>query len=272
MSFEIAYKRLLHAVLDEGLVKNTRNGPTLQTFGKMITIRDLKLGKFPILTSRKMFYKPVLGELAAFLRGATLLQTFKHFGCNYWDANANAWSYNKGRPESQKEIGNLYGAKWREYNGVDQLARLVQGLIDDPMSRRHVLTTFDPSETYQCLPPCHLLAQFNCTGGGDLDCVVYMRSVDLIHGLPSDIILYAALMVIVANQIGGAPGKLVFALGDAHIYENHQKLIYEYLERQSLDLPYYTFNKKATIDTFIPDDLDVLEYKHGERIDFPFNV
>jgi len=272
LSFELAYKRLLHEVLDEGNVKQTRNGPTLQVFGKMLTIRDLKLAKFPVLTSRKMFYKPVLGELAAFLRGATLLQTFKHFGCNYWDANANAWYVNKTLREDQKEIGLLYGAKWRNFHGVDQLTKLVRGLQDEPHSRRHVLTAYDPSETFQCLPPCHLLAQFNCTGGGDLDCCVYMRSVDLIHGLPSDIILYAALQIIIANQIGGAPGKLVFALGDAHIYENHQKLIHEYLERQSLDLPYYTYNQKASIDTFVPDDLELLEYKHGERIDFPFNV
>ena len=271
--YESEYKALLKRVIDHGEIRRGRNGTTKQLFGEVLRIESLASNRFPILTSRKLFYKGVLGELAAFLRGATLVEEFEKWGCNYWRANAEAWEYNEGKSLHGLYVGNIYGAKWRDFHGVDQLAELIARLKREPGSRRHVLTTYDPSETWQCLPPCHLLAQFNVVDFLDyIDCVVYMRSVDLVHGLPSDVILYAALLALVAEQVDKAPGTLIFMLGDTHIYKNHLPLLDRYLDAEMHDLPKFELNPDATIDTFVPGDLFLYNYQHGERIDFPFNV
>jgi thymidylate synthase len=160
MSWEHDYLKLLYEVAESGEVQEGRNGTTLSKFGVMIESRDLEDAHFPILTTRKMYPEGIFGELAAFVRGAEMLREFKQFGCNYWDANAAAWKINQGRPIDDHRVGKLYGSKWRWFHGVDQLEQLVRGLKEEPRSRRHVLTTYDPSEEYQCLPPCHLLAQY----------------------------------------------------------------------------------------------------------------
>ena len=222
MSFEQGYMKLLEDVQQYGEMRPSRAGNTIGVFGAKLEIASLAFGDFPLLTARKMFYKPVLGELAAFLLGATDVAVFKMFGCNYWDANAAVWSGNLGCPVEEHEVGQIYGAKWRDFHGVDQIRKLVDGINSDPHSRRHLITAYDPSETYQCLPPCHLMAQFSVRSDNSLDCIVYMRSVDLCLGLPSDVILYAALLILVAKETDCSCGVLTFMFGDAHIYENHQ--------------------------------------------------
>jgi thymidylate synthase len=264
------YLQLVSNVLELGAKRSTRAGPTRQVFGAGIVIEDLRNGKFPILTSRKIFYRPVLGELAAFLRGATDLQTFKDFGCNYWDANAEAWSENRKLPANDWDVGNIYGAKWRSFNDVDQLERLVTNLSLDPLSRRHLLTAYDPAEEYQCLPPCHLMAQFNVSNNSYLDCIVYMRSVDLCLGLPSDIILYATLLLLVAQETGYSPGTLTFMFGDTHIYENHIDGFKKQRTSTIFDLPTWKLAPEATIDNFEPKHLNLIDYLHGDKIEYPF--
>ena len=239
----------------------------------MLRIDELAQNRFPILTARKMFYRPVFGELAAFLHGAVDLRTFRDFGCNYWDANAANWAGNSHLNEDEWQVGQIYGAQWRNWlgGGHDQIEALVKSLIRDPNSRRHLLTTYDPTEDQACLPPCHLLAQFNISRGR-LSCCVYMRSVDLCLGLPSDVLLYAALLVLLANETDYLPGSLTFMLGDTHIYENH---VATWLDKQttalSHELPTYRL-EPTTLDTFSPDRLVLNNYQSGERIAYKFNV
>lgn len=269
-AFEADYSNLVDRVMNNGVGRNTRAGPTRQLFGQTLEIDCLRQGYFPILTQRKIFYKPVLGELAAFLRGATDLQTFKNFGCNYWDANAAAWKVNEDQPKEMWDVGNIYGNKWRWFNGVDQLAQVVNQIKYVPDSRRILLTAYDPAEEYQCLPPCHLTAQFNCAPYGYLDCTVYMRSVDLCLGLPSDIILYAVLLLILCQQTQRFPGTLTFMLGDTHIYENHVPIWKKHRDKKMHELPRWGLSPDATIDTFVPEHLTLLYYQHGEKLEYPF--
>jgi thymidylate synthase len=275
MSYDGDYLRLVSEVASIGEQRPSRAGPTRQLFGMMLKINELTYGQFPLLTSRKLFYKPVLGELAAFLRGATDLQTFKNFGCNYWDANADAWEYNQREGISQKYVGQIYGAQWRSwqmYNDCDQIARLVANLKSDPYSRRHLLTAYNPYQEWQCLPPCHILAQFNVTNDKRLDCIVYMRSVDLCLGLPSDVILYATLTLLLAQATNYLPGSIMFMLGDTHIYENHVSLFKLQQIGPIYEAPKWRLNPLATLDNFVPEDLEIISYQHGDRIDYPFAV
>lgn len=274
MNYERDYNALVDYTASTGEPRLSRAGSTRSTFGMILRIDSLPKGTFPILTARKMFYKPVLGELAAFLKGATDIRTFKEFGCNYWDANASRWSANFGKPKEDWEVGQVYGAQWRNWRrqGYDQLKVLIYELRTNPFSRRHVLTTYDPEETYACLPPCHLMAQFNVTITGNLDCVVYMRSVDLCLGLPSDVVLYAALMLVICNEVDLKPGTLTFMLGDTHIYENHLDIWGHHGSLPVYPAPKFNLDKIATIDNFCPEFLDLLDYEHGDKLDYPFNV
>ena len=270
--FERNYTSLVSATILHGETKVSRAGPTLSTFGTMLTIDTLKHGDFPILTQRKIYPQGILGELAGFLRGATDLQTFKNFGCNYWDANASDWPRNKGIPEARQEVGEIYGYQWRNWAGyLDQLATLVSNLQRDPHSRRHLLTTYNPARLDEmCLPPCHLLAQFNVSGK-QLNCSVTMRSVDLCVGLPSDIILYATLLLILCNETGYTPGRLVFMMGDTHVYTNHVDQFQEHVKRDIHPLPKFTLNPKAGINTFVPEDLSLIKYTNEGVIRYAFN-
>jgi thymidylate synthase len=215
---------------------------------------------------------PVLGELAAFLKGAEYLTTFKNYGCNYWDDNAMAWVENLGRDPEDMRVGKIYGAKWLDYHGINQLELLLRNLRSDPFSRRHILLTWDPSESDQCLPPCHIIAQYYVTLGPTLHCNVYMRSVDLCLGLPSDVILYAALLCLIAKEVNHAPGRLSFQFGDTHVYENHIQSWDRQACHQIKDGILYELKGSSTLHDFVPSDFTFKNYEDFPRIHYELNV
>lgn len=272
--FETQYGNLVARTIMHGTQRASRAGFTTSTFGTMLRIDCLEQGVFPILTQRKVFTKGILGELAAFLQGATDLKTFKDFGCNYWDTNAAAWAPNAGLPPEQHTVGKIYGYHWRRWGGkTDQLRILVDNLATDPDSRRHLLTAYNPAELGEgCLPPCHLLAQFNVRVGKHLDCIVTMRSVDLCLGLPSDIVLYATLMLLLCNDTGYLPGTLIFMMGDTHVYLNHIDLAQVQLARPMHPLPTFNLSPHASINKFSPRDLVLSNYEHTGALQYEFNV
>lgn len=269
-TFEHRYLDLLAITVKAGKLRPSRVGHTYQHFGITLGFNDLKLGKFPILTTRRMYPKGIWGELAAFLRGATLLQEFKDFGCNYWDDNAEKWLPNKNLPKEHWHVGKIYGAQWRNFGeGTDQIRMLVDGLKTDPYGRRHLLTTYDPSTLWAgCLPPCHLLTQFNVTTDGCLDALVYMRSVDVALGLPADIVLYATLLLLVAKETGYKPGNLGFMLGDTHVYTKHADQVLEQVQREVLEPPSYELANEATLDNFVPEHIKLVDYQYHEPIKY----
>jgi thymidylate synthase len=180
-------------------------------------------------------------------------------------------------PVEKQVVGRIYGAQWRawtsEHGQVDQVERLVRSLQQDPYSRRHLLTTYNPAELEEmCLPPCHLLAQFNVRTTKHLDCVVTMRSVDLCLGLPSDIILYATLLLILCNETGYSPGKITFMMGDSHIYRNHIDQFQVHAQRTMHKLPKFKLKPAATIDNFVAADLELINYQHSGALKYEFAV
>lgn len=269
MRNECRYKELVWDVINNGYLSESRAGDTYSLPGQQITV-DLRDG-FPLLTTRKIFTDGIFGELAAFVRGAEDLATFRKFGCNYWNDNAANWYKNKDKPESEWMIGKSYGSLWRDFEGVDQLRACLHTLKTDPFSRRHVITAWHPAAE-ACLPSCHIMFQFYVRLGF-LHCHVYMRSVDLCVGLPSDIALYALLMHLVAKDVGLAPATLTFSFGDCHVYKNHVK---QFQEEQSTrimyEAPKLQLGEQASTLTFEPHQAVIVGYRHSPPIKYAFNA
>ena len=268
-AFETSYRKLMAAIFQQGHMRPSRVGNTCQLVGTTLGFTELVDGKFPILTTRRMYPRGIWGELAAFLQGATQLSEYTAQGCNYWTDNAAKWDRNQGLPVEEWSVGNIYGAQWRNFGrGVDQIKMLIDGLMKDPYGRRHLLTTYDPSVLHEaCLPPCHLLAQFNVQDGR-LDLIVYMRSVDVCLGLPADIVLYATLLALIAQTASYKPGRIAFMMGDTHIYSKHSEGAMEQISRDPLPLPGYWLDPTATVDNFKPEMIRLVDYQFHEPIKY----
>ena len=297
MGWEQEYLDLCKRVIDDGYRADSRAGATRSLPGCTLKI-PLDDG-FPLLTTRKMYPDGVIGELAGFVRGAEDLATYEKFGCKYWHDNAAEWSENKGKPESEWRIGRVYGTQWvdwrvptaraqptpmlregipvttykeiGEFAPINQIANVIDGIKKDPLGRRHIVTAWNPAELdLGVLPPCHLICQFYVREGG-LHCCVYMRSVDLCVGLPSDIVLYALLTELIAKDTGLIPKSLTFFLGDAHVYENHVMTFNQQLGRQVLESPTLTIRDGAGVLDFVPEDVHINEYLHHDPVKYQFN-
>lgn len=211
-SFEQDYAMLVANVLIGGEKRKTRNQYTRSLFGQQLVI-DCKLGELALLRGRKMFYAGILGELAAMLRKPKTVADFQRWGCNYW----NKWG---------DENGNLvvdYGNAW---HADGQIERLKHSLEHNPSDRRMIINGWRPGMLNTLsLPCCHYAYQFYVrgldTGEYYLDMMWHQRSVDLMVGLPSDIVFAQAWLIAIANEFGYVPGRITMTLGDTHIYEGH---------------------------------------------------
>ena len=271
-----AWLDLLRDVTNNGIMRTDRTGVgTKALFGQ--TIKFANSTTFPAVTTKQLFMKQVMAELAAFLDGATTLEGFHKYGCTIWDANTAAPIWQK-QVENPNYVGRIYGAQWRDWQGpngpVDQLRNLTNNLKNDPYSRRHIVTALNPGEMWDtCLPPCHLF--FQCLveptmDGPRMHMMVYMRSVDLFIGLPFDIASYAVLQRLIANEVGMYAGGLTFFLGDAHIYNNHQVQVATVLARPPLTPPTLTLG--STLYEFKPELVKLHNYRHHGAVPAPMNV
>ncbi len=263
--YEKDYVKLVDKINFTGIPSESRSGGIKSIFGTSLEI-DLK--KFPILRGRKIFYKGVLGELAAMLKKPRHVQDFKKFGCNYWDNFAN----------EHGELSLDYGNAWLDWNGVNQLECLIKSLRDNPNSRRHIVSGWRPDKLEKLtLPCCHLLYQWNVRNNYYLDMLCFQRSVDVMVGLPSDIIFCAVWTILICNQLGYKPGNLIMSLGNTHIYDNHSKGVTEYLHRINTvnkvkNVPHYTIGPAASIFNFHPDMFKLTDYKPLTPIKFEVNL
>ncbi|HEY1560985.1 MAG TPA: thymidylate synthase [Caulobacteraceae bacterium] len=212
---EQAYLDLLAEILRDGQKRADRTGVgTLGVFGRQFRF-DLTKG-FPLLTTKKVHFKSVVLELAWFLRGETNVRWLQDRGCTIWDEWADA----------DGELGPVYGKQWRSWTApdgrvVDQIASVVKSLKENPASRRHMVSAWNPADIDDmALPPCHCLFQFH-VGEGRLSCQLYQRSADVFLGVPFNIASYALLTHLMARETGLEVGDLVITLGDAHLYLNH---------------------------------------------------
>ena len=254
------YLDLCQHVLDHGTFKmdRTKTG-TYSVFGYQMRY-DLSEG-FPLLTTKKLHLKSIIHELLWFIKGDTNIKYLVDHGVRIW----NDWPYQtfKASPdfqgESMKEfaekikvdddfakkygdLGPVYGAQWRNFNGVDQLSYILDTLKENPMSRRMILSAWNPAEIKNmALPPCHTLIQFYVSEN-KLSLQLYQRSADIFLGVPFNIASYALLLMMVAQVSGFEVGEFIHTLGDAHIYANHLDQIKLQLSRKPKTRPHVKLN------------------------------
>jgi dihydrofolate reductase/thymidylate synthase len=229
-SDERQYLDLLQDISLNGEKKYGRNGNTMSIFGPQHTF-DLQDG-FPLLTTKRMFFHGIGEELLFFLRGDTNANHLSEKGVTIWNPNTTE-EFLKGRGLDYKvgDMGPMYGFNWRFFGtkykgmdkdyskvegGYDQLHYLIESLSNNPNSRRHLLTTFNPATVSESvLAPCHgLTVQFSVRENKYLDCKMYQRSVDVALGYPFNIASYGLLIHLLGKVTGYEPGKLIMTLGD----------------------------------------------------------
>jgi thymidylate synthase len=271
------YLKLLERVLEEGKWQGNRTGiPTKRIEGAMLEF-NLKEG-FPAVTTKKLAWKNVVGELLGFIRGYTDAEMFRELGCKVWDQNANeneAWLANRNRV-GKDDLGRIYGAQWRNWTipyssqTIDQLANAVHDVMFNPTSRRIIVTAWNPGEMdLMALPPCHMTYQLLVdVDANEVSLCMYQRSCDLFLGIPFNIASYALLLEMIAAATGKNVGKLVMFLADVHIYQNHMEQVLEQLKREPLPLPQLKikdvfFNSSIGLNRMLeaePDDFTLENY------------
>jgi thymidylate synthase len=225
------YLDLLQHILDNGRPRQDRTGTgTIGVFGYQMRF-DLAEG-FPLLTTKKLHLRSIIHELLWFLAGETRVEPLQEAGVRIWNEWATAEECGRFGREAG-DLGPVYGHQWRNFgasvqgdgsyarDGVDQIQRLLDGLQNNPWSRRHLVTGWNPKEANQVtLPPCHTLFQFYVQDDR-LSCQLYQRSADVFLGVPFNIASYSLLLMMIAQVSGLEPGEFVHSFGDAHLYTNH---------------------------------------------------
>ncbi|MCX7168870.1 MAG: thymidylate synthase [Proteobacteria bacterium] len=261
------YLDLMRHVLQHGYAKSDRTGTgTLSVFGWQMRF-DLAAG-FPLLTTKKLHTKSIIHELLWFLQGDTNIRYLKQRGVSIWDDWADA----------SGDLGPVYGKQWRRWETadgreIDQIAELIDGLRNNPDSRRHLVTAWNPADVPKMkLPPCHALFQFY-VGGGKLSCQLYQRSADIFLGVPFNIASYALLTLMVAQVCGYQPGEFIHTLGDAHLYTNHLEQAHLQLTRTPRSLPQLQLNPEVKeLLAFRFEDFTLTDYDPHPHIPAPVAV
>lgn len=281
------YLDMCRYILEHGEDRPDRTGTgTRSVFGYQ-TRYDLREG-FPLLTTKKMYLRPIAEELLWFIKGDTNIKYLVDRNVKIW----NEWPYEdfkksedfngetleefvekiKNDDDFAKKHGNLgpvYGAQWRNFNneGTDQLVKLIDSLKNNPFSRRHIISAWNPSQVDEmALPPCHTLMQFYVSSDKKyLSCQLYQRSADTFLGVPFNIASYALLTCMLAQVCGYEPKEFIHTIGDAHIYKNHFDVVKTQIEREPLPLPRLVLNKDIdNLFDFKIEDIKLEGYQsHG---------
>jgi len=266
--YEQDYLNLLAGLL-EAPERFDRTGiGTRSRFGVHLEV-DLSEG-FPLLTTKKVHFKSILYELFWFLRGDTNIRYLHEHQVTIWDEWAD--------PEGN--LGPIYGYQWRRWPGYkgehyDQLQAVIDTIRTNPYSRRLVVSAWNVGQLSEMrLPPCHVLFQFYAEPVRlELSLQVYQRSADVFLGLPFNVASYALLLSMVAQCVGYKPHRLLFALGDAHLYKNHEAQARLQLTREPYPLPRIELNPyRREIDEFVPEDIKLIGYQHHPAIAAPIAV
>lgn len=267
------YHELVERVLEHGIRKVNRTGTdTISSFAEFYKV-DLSEG-FPLITTKKMFFRSVILELLWYLRGEDHIRWLRdENNCHIWDA----WAKEDGH------VGPIYPVLWRKFpypkqeNGevkslnFDQIQYVVDQLRKNPSSRRIVVSAWNPGLLpEQALPPCHVMFIFNVTGDR-LNCHLTQRSGDIALGIPFNLACYSALTMAIANEVGLKPGFFAHTIVDAHIYENHVDGLKKQLLREEYPLPKLTIAKKP-LDELSLEDFELTGYQHHPFIRFEVAV
>ena len=293
------YHDLLTDILTNGEVRDDRTGVgTHSVFGRQLRFNLAE--SFPAITTKKLAWKAVCGELIWFLEGSgseRRLAEITHGSAEgkvtIWTPNALA-SYWKPKAQFEGDLGRVYGVQWRKwrkhkirgegtYNDdfgnsyrrrsttqvqeIDQVKELINGIKTNPYGRRHIISAWNVGELDDmALPPCHVMSQYYVSRDGKLSCHMYQRSVDVFLGLPFNIASYALLTHMIAQVCGLGVGELVISTGDTHIYTNHVEQVKEQLSRAEFPQPQLKLNPAVTdINSFTMSDIELVGYQsHGQ--------
>lgn len=284
------YHNLLQEILEQGVSQGNRTGiNTLTIPGAMLKF-DLREG-FPAVTTKKLAFKQVVGELIGFLRGASSAAEFRELGCNIWGQNANEntnWLQNPNR-DGPDDLGRIYGVNWRfwrrqkGWDTLDQIQMALEAVRHNPESRRILVSAWRPDEFDQmALPPCHVLFQLlPHIESKTLHMTMYQRSCDMFLGVPFNIASYALLLELFAKWTGYTAGTLTMFLADCHIYENHVEQVKEQLSREAFPTPKLWMAqalRRTDLDInellkiLQPECIDLGDYEHHPAIKAPMAV
>jgi len=268
------YLHALRDILNSDIDRPNRTGvDTRAIFG--MQFRYNMANGFPIITTKKINFDMIKGELLWFISGSSDVNDLKKImnsDFTIWDANAES-DYWKPKARFEGDLGRVYGVQWRHWKSwpwtIDQLRECVENIQkvkEDPtlsVARRLIVTAWNPGEIEDmALPPCHMFYQFNVRGEY-LDVQMYQRSCDMFLGVPFNISSYSLLLHMMAQVTGLKPGEFIHTLGDAHIYHNHFEQVVTQVVRDPYPLPQLWLNPKINnIDSFTMDDIKLIDYKH----------
>jgi thymidylate synthase len=264
--YDSQYEDLLRLVLETGTPKGDRTGTgTFSLFGHQLRY-DLSRG-FPLVTTKRVHWRSVAGELLWFLRGERNVASLREMGVTIWDE----WAAEDG------DLGPVYGVQWRSWptpggGSIDQLSTVLETLRRDPDSRRMLVSAWNVAELdAMALAPCHVLFQFY-VADGRLSTQVYQRSADVFLGVPFNLASYALLTHLVAQQVDLEPGDLVWTGGDCHVYSNHVEQSRLQLSRQPFPFPSLRVRRAPSLFDYTLDDLEIVGYEAHARIAAPVAV
>lgn len=255
-------------VYENGVEKSDRTGTgTRSVFGWQMRF-DLAKG-FPLVTTKRVYFKGVVGELLWFLRGDSNVRWLQERGVTIWDEWADPVT---------GELGPVYGVQWRSWpapNGqrIDQMAQLVEDIKHNPDSRRLLVSAWNVAELPKmALAPCHVMFQFY-VAQGRLSCQLYQRSADIFLGVPFNIASYSLLTHMVAQQCDLEPGEFIWTGGDCHLYSNHMEQVREQLTRTPYPFPQVRLLRRPpSLFDYEMQDIELVGYQHHAPISAPVAV
>ena len=263
------YQRLLKLVLDTGKTRSDRTGTgTISVFGAQARF-NLR-NSFPCLTTKKLHLRSIIHELLWFIKGDTNIKYLKDNKVTIWDE----WADENGN------LGPVYGEQWRKWKtadglNIDQIKELIKNIKENPNSRRHIVSAWNPGELKKmALPPCHAFFQLYVdTESKELSCQLYQRSADLFLGVPFNIASYSLLTMMIAQVCSLKPGEFIHTFGDLHIYSNHIEQVNTQLQREPRELPKMKINPNIkSIDEFTYEDFELEGYDPHPSIAAPIAV
>ena len=285
---EYQYLNLLSKVIQKGEERQTRNAKTLSIFGEQIKF-DISEG-FPLLTTKRMYWKGIVEELLFFIRGDTNSKHLEEKGINIWQGNTTTDFLNKVGLDSYEEgdMGPMYGYQWRSYNkpyniknkyvlekvqtgievqtGIDQLQNCIDMIKNDPTNRRILLTAYNPCQLKESvLAPCHSIVVQFYVKENKLSCHMYQRSADTFLGLPFNIASTSLLTYLIAKITNLNPGEVIISLGDTHLYKDHIEMANRQLNRVPFKFPKLEILKDikniVDIENMTMDDFNLINYQ-----------
>lgn len=278
---EYQYLNLIRKIIDHGNNKGDRTGTgTRSIFGAQMrfSLRD----SFPLLTTKRVFWRGVVEELLWLVKGSTSSKELSRKRVKIWDGNGTREfldKYGHGHRE-EGDLGPVYGHQWRHFGatyvdchtdysgqGVDQLQNVINTIKTNPNDRRIIMSAWNPCDLKtMALPPCHVMAQFY-VANGEVSCMMYQRSCDMGLGIPFNVASYSLLTCMIAQVCGLKAGEFIHTLGDAHVYNNHIGPLEEQLKRTPRAFPTLKINKNIMdIEEFTMEDLQVEGYKPHKTI------